>query len=45
MKLTWEDFEVHRGAATPGQWRRMEAYFKEGKTIALFRCTQLILYP
>jgi len=33
MKLTWEDFEAHRSAATPRQWRRMEAYFRDGKSI------------
>jgi hypothetical protein len=33
VKLTWADIEEHRAAATPAQWRRMEAYFREGKPI------------
>lgn len=33
MKLTWEDIEAHRSAATPAQWRRMQAYFRDGKSI------------
>jgi hypothetical protein len=32
--MTWEDFAVHRTAATPLQWRRMVALFSEGKTPA-----------
>jgi hypothetical protein len=34
VKLTWADIEEHRAAATPAQWRRMEAYFLHGKPIS-----------
>lgn len=33
MKLTWADIEKHRAAATPAQWRRMEAILRDGKPI------------
>ena len=33
MKLTWTDIEAHQAAATPAQWRRMQAYFRDGKPI------------
>ena len=35
MKLAWTDLEAHRDAATPAQWRRIEAYFLHGKRIGL----------
>jgi hypothetical protein len=33
VKLTWADIEEHRAAATPAQWRRMEAILRDGKPI------------
>ena len=33
MKLTWADIEKHRAVATPAQWRRIEAIFRDGKPI------------
>jgi hypothetical protein len=33
VKLTWADIEKHRAVATPAQWRRIEAIFRDGKPI------------
>src|SRR5688572_21376899 len=33
MNLTWGDLEAYRNAVSALQWRRMQAYFRDGKSI------------